>query len=738
MAKRIQPSFTAGELDPKLHARVDLAKYQAGAARLKNWQILPFGGVSNRAGFEFIGAATNEGTTVRLVEFTLSGRDTCVLEFGHRYMAVIRRGAYIAGGGASGRYVLPTPYGADDVPALVFQQTNDVLTITHVNFPPYKLSRFALDDWRFSAYATAPGVDSPAYLVGRTITRALETGKDANGDPYPTEFAYPYDSTYTVTSVDAATGRETAPNFYVTVNNDLFLRGFANDVGFVKIPGVSSYRVYKTTKGALFGLVGIVDAGQPPEGDGLVYWRDLNATPDTAQGPAKAQSPFVGAGQYPRASTIYQQRTVFGGPSIKPNRIDMSQAGDLNNFDSTFPSKASDAIVFALASRQRQDVLFFVPAEDLLAFTISGEFRIRGDDSGTIAPTTIDAKQQSAFGCAENIAPMLVLDDVVFVQAKGQMVRNVAYDFGTNKYRGIDMSLLARHLIEGATITQMAFANVPFSCLYFVLSNGSMLACTYLKDQEVLGWSEFTTDGEFESVCVVAEDQEDVVYAAVRRQVGGATRRYVERQRSRRINSASDAFFVDAGLSRDGAASAQVTGLGHLEGRTVAGVADGRKVEGLVVRGGAVQLPFAAGKVCIGLPYDSVLTTLDLDVGAPQLNGELRNVTKIIIHVDKTIGLHYGPADNGYAFEHVPIPEFGEKLVNGLFTGAFEARFTGDWNNQGRVSITTGLLPATVLAVSPEFETGGDTERPKFSDGKEGQGGRRAAAGDDAAGDGSA
>lgn len=731
MSKRIQPQFTAGELDPKLHARVDLAKYQAGAARLKNWQILPFGGVSNRAGFEFVGQASNESTAVRLVEFTLSGKDTCVLEFGNNYMAVIRRGAYIAGGGIYGRYILETPYSASDVSTMVFQQTNDVLTITHPFHPPRKLSRFANNNWQFSDYATAPGVASPADLVTRINKRQLETAQGSNGEPYQTEFEYPYVSTYTVTSIDGATGRETPPAMNVTAENDLFLRGFSNDVGFTKIPNVSSYRIYKSTKGALFGLVGIVDASQPPESDGKVYWRDLNFTPDTAQGPPKGQLPFVGSGNYPRASTIYQQRTVFGGPSNKPNRIDLSQAGDLNNFDTTFPSKASDAIVLALAARQRQDVLFFVPTEDLIVFTISGEWRVRGDDAGTLTPSAIDAKQQSAFGCSESIPPILVLDDIVFVQAKGQMVRSVAYDFGTNKYRGVEMSLLSRHLIDGAVITQMAFANVPFSCLYFVLSSGKMLACTYLKDQEVLGWAEFQTDGMFESVCVVAEDQEDVVYAVVNRTVAGATRRYVERQRSRVMPTPSDAFFVDAGLSRNGPPISVVTGLGHLEGRTVSGVADGQKVEGLVVSGGAVQLQAPASKITLGLPYDAVLTTLPIDVGAPALNGELRNVTKIIITVDKTIGLSYGPKDNGSEIEHKPLPEMGEITVNGLFTGSFEARFTGDWNNRGQVTVTADLLPATVLAVSPEFETGGDTERPKFSDGKDGQGGRRGGSGGD-------
>jgi len=733
MAKRIQPQFTAGELDPKLHARVDLAKYQAGAARLLNWQILPFGGISNRAGFEFVGAATGEANPVRLVEFALSGKDTCVLEFGENYMAVIRRGAYIAGGGPFGRYVLPTPWRAADVVSLVFQQTNDVLTVTHPLFAPMKISRFALDNWTITSYVTDPLVASPAALTPRINTRALETAKDGNGDPYQTEFAYPFDSVYTVTSVDATNGRETQPSAYVTINNDLFLRGFTNDVGFAPVAGAASYRVYKSLRGGLYGLVGVVEGSQPPEGDGQLYWRDLNFTPDTAQGPPKSAAPFVGFGNYPRASTTYQQRTVFGGPINKPNRIDLSQAGDLNNFDATFPSKASDAIVFALASRQRQDVLFFVPAEDLIAFTISGEWRIRGDDSGTITPSTIDAKQQSSFGCSEFIPPITVLDDIVFVQAKGQMVRNVAYDFGTNKYRGIDMSLLSRHLIEGAEIKQMAFAGVPFSCLYFVLSNGSLLACTYLKDQEVLGWSEFQTLGAFESVCAVAEGDEDVVYVVVNRTIQGVQRRYVERQRSRRMSTAAEAFFVDSGLSRSGPPTALVTGLGHLEGQQVAGTVDGQRVQALPVVGGSVALPFAGSVVSLGLAYTSVLKTLDIDVGAPALNGEQRNVTKVVIHVDKTLGLKYGPEYNPVANEHEPYGGFGEGLTGGLFTGSFDARFVGDWNNRGRVGVTAYLLPATVLAVSPEFETGGDTERPKFSDGKDGKaGGRGAPSQDDA------
>ncbi len=49
-----QPSFTAGELAPALAARVDLAKYTTGLKQAVNVFVHPHGGVSNRAGLEYV------------------------------------------------------------------------------------------------------------------------------------------------------------------------------------------------------------------------------------------------------------------------------------------------------------------------------------------------------------------------------------------------------------------------------------------------------------------------------------------------------------------------------------------------------------------------------------------------------------------------------------------------------------------------------------------------------------
>jgi len=701
MPKKFQASFTAGELDPKLHARVDLAKYGSGAARLLNMQVHPFGGASNRPGDEFVAACGDESRPVRLVEFQLSSTDTCVLEFGHMYMRVIRRGAIVLKPDGTGPYLISTPYPSERVFDLRFEQTNDVVKITALNIKPQNLSRFALNDWRFSDIVVTPTVPAPNPVQGVAVTRFVGTDEG---------YSVPQPDDYAVTSISAENGRESLQSNKITLTNDMNFRGQYNRILWGSVPGAASYNVYKSKQG-YYGLIGSTRFDDPTLEGGIYYFDDKNYVADTSSGVPQQKNPFDGAGNYPISSSVFQQRAVYGGPSAKRNQVSLSQSSDFDNFNTSFPTKASDSITFALAGRKRQDVLFFVPVEDLVVFTISGEWRVRGNDSGVLTPSSIDARQQSSYGCADNIQPLIVQDDIIFVQAKGNTVRSIAYDFGSNKYKGVNLSLLSQHLFERRTVKQMAFAEKPFSTLYFVMSDGGMVAMTYLKDEQVVAWARHVTDGSYESVCCISEDQEDAPYFVTRRTVNGVQRRYIERRRSRDIRRAQDAFFVDSGLTYNGPETTTVSGLNHLEGRLVSGTVDGKIVRDLPVVAGRVNFPqgISGSLVSLGLPYVSEIETLDIDVGAASLNGELRNVTKVVLHVERSANVFYGQADRGEMFSHEPRADEGDVITDGLFTGSYEARYEGVWDAHGRVLLRMGLLPATVLAVIPEFKAGGDS-----------------------------
>ena len=107
MTRKIQPSFSSGELAPELHGRVDTTKYQSGLARARNVFIHTFGGLSNRAGTRFVASVIRTGhdvedTAARLITFLFSRGDAYVLEFGDRSMRVMRNGGHVLGSIVSG------------------------------------------------------------------------------------------------------------------------------------------------------------------------------------------------------------------------------------------------------------------------------------------------------------------------------------------------------------------------------------------------------------------------------------------------------------------------------------------------------------------------------------------------------------------------------------------------------------------------------------------------------------
>ena len=48
---QLKSSFAGGELSPSMYGRTDIAKYDSGAAVLRNFFVLRYGGAANRPGF---------------------------------------------------------------------------------------------------------------------------------------------------------------------------------------------------------------------------------------------------------------------------------------------------------------------------------------------------------------------------------------------------------------------------------------------------------------------------------------------------------------------------------------------------------------------------------------------------------------------------------------------------------------------------------------------------------------
>lgn len=685
-----QPSFTAGELSPALWARVDLSKYASGLKTAINLFIHPHGGASNRAGTEFIGEVKNSAQTVRMIPFQFNADQSYVLEFGHNYMRVYKEGAVVLSGGIP--YELATPYVQTALFGLVFVQEADVMYITHRSQPPQKLSRFADDNWTIEAVSFAPKIDGPA-----TVTAGVQSG--GGGGVF---------NQYKVAAIDAVSGEESLPTLSNTIENDLSVSGHKNTVEWDLVPGASRYIIYKDDNG-IFGYIG---------GSEGYNFTDDNITPDLSDTPQTATNPFDGVGKYPRCAAFVEQRLAFGATVNEPQGVWLSQSANYENFGVSFPAKPSDAVTFRIRTRQVNEIRAMLPIRGLMLLTSGSEWVVSGGSQDAISPSAIRLDNQGYRGCA-TVQPVVVGSTVLFAQSRGGVIRDFSYQFADDSFVGKDLTILARHLFERRSIKSWAYAQAPYSIVWVVLDDGSLVSLTYLKEHDVWAWTrhESAASAAFEDVVVVGEGNEDVPYFIVRRTIDGATKRYIERLHTRYFDAVEDAFFVDCGLSYSGAPATVISGLGHLVGQQVVALADGNVVRDLTVSvAGSVTLPNAASKVHVGLPYEASLQTLDLDLGQIRgigtVQGRSKSVSEVVMRVQETRGIFVGPRDAGrddsgalVEYKQRDIEAWNEAIK--LYTGDIHITPHWDWSDGGNVWVKQfDPLPMTILAIMPDVTIG--------------------------------
>jgi hypothetical protein len=309
---------------------------------------------------------------------------------------------------------------------------------------------------------------------------------------------------------------------------------------------------------------------------------------------------------------------------------------------------------------------------------------------------------------ASNVQPAVTGNSILYSQDRGAGIRELSYSWEAQTYRTVDASIMAPHLFSGYTISDLTFSRSPYQVLWVVRSDGVLLGLTYVPDQQVLGWHKHTTDGSFESVCVIAEGTEDVLYAVVNRTIGGNTKRYVERLHSRQFENQEDAFHVDSGLSYDGVPATVMSGLSHLEGKAVVALADGAVVKNLTVTSGAVTLPQSASVVHIGLPIEAKIRTLPVVVEVPgAAQGRIKAVNKVWIRVYRSSGIFVGPNESRLA-EHRQRTSEVYGAAPALKTDEIEIVLPTEWSSGGQVYVVhNDPLPMTVVSMSAEVAIGG-------------------------------
>lgn len=629
-----------------------------------------------------------------------------------------------------------TPYAVADLPLLKFVQSADTFYFSHASYPPYTLSRTAHTAWTWEEIVFKSTVDSP--------TNVAASASGFSGSTW--EYGYKV-------SVTNKKGEESLPSEAATVSADPPNNWNSDGVITItwdEMAGASQYNVYKNTNG-YYGFIGLTEAGTTtfkdsniegdasdgPQGefDGFADlvddWAEstdyavsdqvtvdsVAYTCTTAHTSTSDDEPGAGTnwetywrGCYPGVPAFFEQRLVYGDTTDQPQTVWTSQTGIFNNFSVANPLKDSDGVEATIVSGQVNAVRHFVPLTDLLVFTPRAIWKMtHGDSSDALTPSSVQNKLQGYRGCAQ-VPPLVIENTVLYLQRGARVVRDLTYDLVSDAYTGNNLTVLAEHLTRYHAIIAWAYQENPDSIVWAVRDDGVLLALTYMREHKVWAWSHHVTDGKFLDVCVLTGDDADETYFLVQRAVDGETKYFIERLAERLEDGDRDrAWFVDCGLRYEGDAATVISGLGHLEGKTVTGVADGSPLPDLVVKNGAVTLPAAASLVTLGLPYTATMETLNINVDSNggTVQGGKKRISAVTLRFEDSLGGAVGPDADHLAPVLPPLPTTWGTPPD-LRTEDVRVPLRSAWNTNGRIVFRqTQPLPVTLLSWMPEVTFGG-------------------------------
>lgn len=730
-ATPMQSSFNAGEWAPELSGRTDLAKYLNSCYRMENCIPLVQGPARRRAGSHFVAEVKEPEKETWLVPFEVASDQAYMLEFGDRYIRFYANHAVVVSGSTPLEIV--SPYEGSDLQradgtfTLSVVQSADVLYIAHPKFQTRKLSR-----------------TGPSTFVLSTLEALGGPFEDVDPDQPITLYASATSGSVTITA--------SAPLFSAAdVGRVIRIEQKAVDINqqwevskAVALNDIvrSDGKNYQATNAGTTGSVRPVHTFGT-RSDGVVFWKFLDAgygwakitgyTSSTVV-TATVQSPFpngaVLAGNasnrwafnswsqktgWPSHVTFFRERLCLARASDQS--IWFSVAGDFEDFrnkDDGGNVVADQAISIRIDSDKIDTIQWLAPADALLVGTSGAEHAVREmTTSEAFGPGNVKITKQSNYG-SSGMTPVFVGAVLMFSQRSGRKLRTYQYDFSRDTYDGADMSALAPHFFRrGNKINQACYQQEPYSIVWSARSDGLLMGFTFDQEQSVQAWHRHTLSGQVQSIASIPspDGSRDDLWMIVARTIGNTTRRYIEYLDEEWDDSLplSSAFYVDSGLTYNGAPITTVAGLSHLEGLQVDILADGAPRPRQTVSGGSITLDRPASILSVGLPCPAKVATMRLEAGAADgtAQGKIKRITHVTFRFMMTLGGKFGPAEN--KLESMDFRSSRDRMDNAPPTLA-DGDKRQTWNSGYEVDarvwyVNDQPLPFTLNAIIPEVNT---------------------------------
>lgn len=688
--------FTAGEISPRLYGRIDQPVYYKGASLLQNYMPLPQGGFTKRPGTLFAGTAAAT-TGCRLFEMVISISLAYIVEFTNNKIRFWKVASGALATYVSGQDITST-YTTAELAAIQFAWSYPYLFVTHQNHAPAAIKLTGTDTFSLAALTMA---GTPPALATATIT----SGSTAMSSISPTPGGSVSYLGYLITSPGIPRGTT------VTAHT----------------AGATSLTMSQAATSTFTGI-------------GVTFYN---------QNTSATYSLFGSSGNYPRCCAVAFQRVWFANTTNAPLDVWVSAVGifdtngnvmmseyDITTFNvvqpvvdtstrlptTTPPTYQlvvqaaalvgdSDAINITINSDVDDEILWIAPSLDLFVGTATGEWVIPASSTAN----NISASLVSRAGSAAVQASM-VNGGCVMVGTFGRKIRQIGWKGIYNPYvEPTDLSFFSEHLFHPATVTAFDFVQNPEVTMWFLRSDGTVVACLIDQQMGVMGWWRYVTAGTVQSLCVVPGENRDAVYMAVSRNSGAfvsieklADPDWYDPSKSDGYANEQNCEYGDCATEHtSGSAVSTITVNAVFNGMTLEVFADGVDIGSAVPSAGTLTLPNSkTGKILhCGILFTAQMQTMKIEAAATY--GTAQTKAKAIPNVRCRFWNTLDAQIGANATAVLPA-DLNSVVAPTMFSGDDTVPVDVDYTRAAQVVIqSTSLYPCTVTALVPEVLAGG-------------------------------
>jgi hypothetical protein len=427
---------------------------------------------------------------------------------------------------------------------------------------------------------------------------------------------------------------------------------------------------------------------------------------------------------FPTDCDVYEQRLIYASNDAQPLTVWATVIGDFFNFD--YGNAEDDrAFTYTIPSTEQNPITWIIGGKSILLGNGKEHGVISsGSDDLPITPSNVRYRVQEAVGF-NSIKPEIIGPIYAGVERNGRRLREIAfkYDEGVSGgYIAADLNRLNDEITESG-INEIAYSQLREPYIYCVLDDGDMAVLAYNREDSIVGWTLWTTSGDYESVATLRGTDNDEVWI-VRKE--DASNRFVELVHPTTWSDINDCWYVDSGIEYvSGSLQTTFTGLEHLEGEEVQVFGDGapRSIDeavSSVVTGGSITIAGTGVLVArIGKRFISTWQPMRLDIDS--LTGSSQGLRKAIKHLNvRLFRSATFKINNGSSVDTVPfnqttdymdlyIPAFtGEKYVNWPSTFGSTAAGSKSTDNDPQLIITQDLpIPLSLITVIIHYKIAG-------------------------------